>query len=125
MGDVLDAFSPNLLVEGRVKADVRGSHVLIGKLFDGLDGGRRALLERFFVEVLVQMDRVLPGDNVSDGGPLSSLLNLFVDHSVVGDCRGGLLVPSTSFTTSASQDQRNPLRMTSMDGCNADSSWSH
>jgi len=83
MGDVLNTFSPNLLVEGGIKADIRGAHVLMRKLFDCLYGSRRALLERLFVEVFVQVYRVLPGDNVGDGGPLGTLLNLFLGHSVV------------------------------------------
>jgi hypothetical protein len=30
--------------------------------------------------VLVQVNRVLPGDDIGDGGPLGTLLNLFLGH---------------------------------------------
>lgn len=43
--DTLDAGFPDLLVELGVKADVLGTHSLLSKIPDGLDGAGSALLE--------------------------------------------------------------------------------
>lgn len=64
MGHALDTLGPDRLVELRVKADIGSAHGLLGELDYGLDGMRGPLLERTAVHALVQVDGVLPGDDV-------------------------------------------------------------
>ena len=64
MGDVLDATCSERLVELRVEADVGGAHCLLCEGDDGLDGGRCAAFEGAAVDVLVQVDRVLPRHDI-------------------------------------------------------------
>jgi hypothetical protein len=64
----LDTLGPELLVELGVDADVARAHRLLGKLDDGLDGVRGALLEGAAVDVFVEVDGVFAGDDVLEGG---------------------------------------------------------
>ena len=64
VGHALDTLSPDCLVELGVEADVRGAHCLLGEGDDGLYGGRCAAFEGAAVDVLVQVDRVLPRHNI-------------------------------------------------------------
>lgn len=62
--DTLDAGFPDLLVELGVKADVLGTHSLLSKIPDGLDGAGSALLEGNTVQPLVKVDGVLAGHDI-------------------------------------------------------------
>jgi len=76
MRHVLDPLAPELLVQLRVKADVRGAHRLLRKLDDGLDRPRRPRLEGTPVHALVQVDGVFARDDISEGGALAGLFGL-------------------------------------------------
>lgn len=65
--DGFDTHFPDLLVQLWVETNVLGSHVFSGELLDGLDCPWRSLLELHSVDVLVQMDGVVSGDDVVDG----------------------------------------------------------
>jgi len=54
--DGLDTLGPDLLVQGRVQADIRGTHRLLGKVLDGLDGVGSTLLEG---PDIIQKERIL------------------------------------------------------------------
>jgi len=71
--DSLDTLGPDLLVQARVDTDIGGTHGLLGKSLDGLDGVRSTLLEGSAVNVLVQVNGVLTSDNVVDGRTLGTL----------------------------------------------------
>merc|ERR1711934_1163757 len=63
--DVGATLAPDLLVELGVDSDVLRAHLLEGKALDGLDGPELAALA---VDALVQVDGVLAGDDLLDGG---------------------------------------------------------
>lgn len=63
-GDVLDTALPDVLVQGRVDANVFGSHGLLGKGTDLLDGARSSALELHLVDALGEVDCVIPCDDV-------------------------------------------------------------
>ena len=88
VGHALDTLGPDRLVELGVEADVLGAHRLLGELNDRLHGMGGTLLEGAAVHALVQVDGVLAGDDVLEGGALA-LSCLFIvnicDVSVVRD----------------------------------------
>lgn len=65
--NVLDALAPDGGVQVDVQQDLLGTHLLARKLLDGLDGGRGTVLEALAVDLGVQVDCVLPGDDVGEG----------------------------------------------------------
>ena len=67
MGNALDTLRPDSLVELGVETNVLGAHCLLCELDYGLDGMGGPLLERTAVHALVQVDGVLPGDDVLEG----------------------------------------------------------
>jgi hypothetical protein len=60
----LDATLPHSLVEFRVDPDVRGAHGFLSKVDDGLDGPRGTLFEGSAVDAFMEVDGVLPGNDV-------------------------------------------------------------
>ena len=84
VGNRLDALCPESLVELGVEADVGGTHGLLGELDYGLDGMGGPLLERTAVHALVQVDGVLPGDDVLGGrARLAGLMSTSWDTACV------------------------------------------
>ena len=79
VGNVLDSASPDLLVQAGVHTHVLGAHLRVGELADGLDGLGSALLEGGSVNVLVQVNGVLAGHHILQGGP-GLLSNICLDH---------------------------------------------
>ena len=67
MGHALDTLCPDRLVELGVKTHVAGAHSLLRELDYGLDSMGGPLLERTSVHALVQVNCVLPGDDVLEG----------------------------------------------------------
>ena len=67
VGHALDAAGPERLVELGVDTDVLGAHRLLGKVDDGLDGVGGTLLEGAAVHALVEVDGVLPGNDILEG----------------------------------------------------------
>lgn len=71
MRHVLNTLGPQLLVQLRVDPHVFRPHRFLRKLDDALHGPWCALLERAAVHALVEVDGVLAGDDVLEGGALA------------------------------------------------------
>jgi len=64
MGNSLDSLSPDSLVEFGVQSHISGSHRFLGKVDHGFDGPGSSLFEGAAVHALVEMDGVLPGNDI-------------------------------------------------------------
>ena len=73
-GDVPYSLRPEVLVESGINPDIVGSHLLLSKLLDLLDGPWGPVLEANTVEPLVQVDGVLAGNDLTHGRTLTLLL---------------------------------------------------
>lgn len=80
---VPDSAVPDSLVQAGVDANVRGSHLLLGKLAHDLDRSRGALLVADLVQASVQVDGALPCHHFIDRR-LWLLLTLGLNH--LGGC---------------------------------------
>lgn len=80
---ILDTMSPHNLVQRRLHTHILGAHHLLGKGTDGLDGGGGALLEGLAVDVFVEVDGGLTGDDVGDGGALGAFVGGHVGYELV------------------------------------------
>lgn len=67
MGDAFDTPCPNLLVQSRVEPHIGGSHCLLGEVDYRFDGPWGALFEGTAMHALVQVNGVLPGDDIFEG----------------------------------------------------------
>lgn len=67
MRHALNTSLPHCLVQLRVNPNIGSAHSLLSEGNDGLDAAGRALLERLAVDVLVEVDSVLAGDDVLEG----------------------------------------------------------
>ena len=85
MWDILNALGPQRLVQLRVQADIVRAHGLLGKLDDALYCPRCAFLEAAAVDEFMEVDGVLAGDDVCEGG---AFRRLWMSVSVSGGCRG-------------------------------------
>merc|ERR1719186_1259693 len=65
-----DTLGPDGLVQASIDPDVLGSHLLLSKLLDLLDGPGRLVLEPDSMQSLVHVDRVLAGNDLAHGGDL-------------------------------------------------------
>jgi hypothetical protein len=64
----LDTLRPQSLVQFWVQSDIGSLHLGLGELDDGLDGPRSPLLEGSSVDVFVEVDGVLAGHDILEGG---------------------------------------------------------
>jgi hypothetical protein len=67
---VLNTTRPDSLVQRRVKTDILGTHGLLSESLDGLDSVRSTLSQRATKDMLVHVDGVLTGNDISEGGTL-------------------------------------------------------
>ena len=65
-----------MLVQPGVDTNIVGSHLLLGKLFQLLDGSGCSVLEADSVKPLVKVDGVFAGYDFTHGGALALLLAL-------------------------------------------------
>jgi hypothetical protein len=63
--DIADTTGPDELVQTDINTDIIGSHLLLGKGSELLDGVTGTLLERDTMDALVQVYGVLTADNIS------------------------------------------------------------
>merc|ERR1712062_239008 len=68
-GDSPHSLGPDGLVQPGVDPHVLGAHLLLSKLLNLLHSTGSAVLEPDTVQPLVQVDGVLPGDDLAHGGP--------------------------------------------------------
>merc|ERR1711937_676314 len=80
----------------RSNADVLGAHLAQSKGADGLDGLGGSELPADLVDPLVQVDGVLPGDHLLDGG-----LGFLVLLVLVGHFCAALLLEYAEFSVSS------------------------
>lgn len=85
-----DTSGPDGLVKTGRDTDVVNAHRLLSELDDLLNGLRGLLLEGEVVHSLVEVDGVLPGDDVVEGGSGSSGLNITVSkaHALIAKTAG-------------------------------------
>lgn len=67
MRNRLDTLSPDSLIKLGIKANIRGTHSLLGKFDDRLNSPRSTLLERTTVYALMKVNCLLIGGNVLKG----------------------------------------------------------
>jgi len=72
--NIPDSFRPHVLVQTSVNADIRGAHLLLGKLTNLLDSARRPLLEACAMDTLVNIDRIFSRSNLVRHGLFLSFL---------------------------------------------------
>ena len=67
MRDSLDSLRPDGLVEFGVESDVRCAHCLVSEIDHGFDSPRSTLFEGAAVYAFVEVDGVLPGNDILEG----------------------------------------------------------
>jgi len=75
-GILPDSLGPDVFVQPGINTNIMGSHLLLGKLFQLLDGSGCTVLEADAVKPLVEVDGVLAGYDFTHGGALALLLAL-------------------------------------------------